>query len=190
MISLRHTNLIFFLCLTLSIFSAGCIFKSTKNDNTATTAKPPVEESVDYPGEVYEAGDAAYPGGYYIHTVKLSDESLSIIAKWFTGDLMNWQVLAQCNPDINPHRIFLGDKIRIPRVLMTRHTALTTEFVEESQPKSQQKEDKRPANAETTPVETVVEVPAAETTPEAEAEPDSEPDDEPLLFGPKGYSAD
>jgi len=188
MISLRHSNLIFFLCLTLSTICAGCMFKSTKNDNTAATAKPPVEEPVAYPGEVYEAGDAAYPGGYYIHTVKLSDESLSIIAKWFTGDLMNWQVLAQCNPDINPNRIFLGNKIRIPRDLMTRHTAMTSEFVEESQPQLQQKKEETPANVETTPVETEVEVSAGEPTPEPETEP--EPDDEPLLFGPKGYSTD
>jgi hypothetical protein len=185
MILCRYVNVIFFLGLTLSVICAGCMFKTTQDETAATAVEPPAQTQVDYPGAVYEAGDAAYPDGYYIHTVTLSDESLSIIAKWFTGNLMNWEALAKCNPTINPNRIFLGNTIRIPRVIMTRHTAMTREFVEESQPRPKRQKGTIPSHTEdTTPAET-------ETTPAAvQADPEPVEEDEPLLFGPKGYSRD
>lgn len=191
MIPHRPIHVLFLLGLTLSLFSAGCV--STTTENVESTIEQPVQVPEEYTGGIYEAGDETYPGGYYIHTVELADESISIIAKWFTGNMMNWEVLAKCNPSINPNRIFLGNKIRIPRSLMTRQDPMTAEFVQESQPhpkkKGKTKPKPSPAKAETPDNKTqqpTVKEPAVPPAPE-EAEP---VEDEPLLFGPKDYSKD
>jgi hypothetical protein len=182
MTPLKHLNLIFLLGLLFSLGCAGCVSKSTQQADTA------VETPIEYPGAGYEQGDEASPAGYYIHTVKLPDESISIIAKWFTGDLMNWEVLAKYNPTINPNRIFLGNKIRIPRDIMTRHTPMTPEFVEASQPQTRRKKSESPAQATIEQTEAEPAPLTVQSPPEPVAEPVVE--DEPLLFGPKGYSKD
>lgn len=177
MISSRRLNLLIILGLTLSLVCAGCASKTAEDVGTS------LEAPADYPGAVYEKGDATYPAGYYVHTVTLPDESISIIAKWFTGELLNWEVLAKCNPTINPNRIFLGDKIRIPRSIMIRQDLMTPEFVRESQPRPQRKSPS-PAKTETEPTQGKAASPADQSTPESAVE------EEPFLFGPKGYSND
>jgi LysM repeat protein len=95
---------------------------------------------------------------YYIHTVKWSGESLSIIAAWYTGDLQNWKALAEANPDVNPKRIRQGMKIKIPERLLTVKSPMTKEHVDSFYPKAKK--------------------PAPERAP-------ATPDDEPKLYGPK-----
>ncbi len=175
---LRHLNPLIILSLALLIICAGCVSKSPEDIDTSTRTTEMAQP--EYPGAVYETGDALHPEGYYVHSVSLPDESLSIIAKWFTGDLLNWEVLAKCNPDINPNRIFLGNKIKIPRSLLTRQDPMTAEFVMESQPEPRHK--KSPSQAKVKPAKTETKTPAAQ----GEAKP--EETDEPILFGPKGYS--
>ena len=171
----RQNNVTFFLCLLLSVLCISCA--AMKKDQPAEPIDIPPDSP---PDAVYERGDKAVPSGYYVHTVKLSGESLSIIAKWFTGDLKNWQTLAEFNPKINPNRIFFGDKIRIPRHLMIRHDRMTQKFVDESQPKPKEVKEPEPEKtAEEQPAVTPPEVPPA-------AEPPAE--EEPFLFGPKDYS--
>jgi hypothetical protein len=99
---------------------------------------------------------------YYVHTVKWSGESVSIIAAWYTGDLQNWKALAEANPEINPNRIWQGMKIKIPERLLTVKTPMTKEHVDSFYPKL-----KKPA-------------PASKPAPS---------DDEPKLFGPKELPA-
>jgi len=169
----RQLNLTFLLCLSLFFICAGCAPKSPQSS----------EKFIDFPEAVYEKGDEAAPNGYYVHTVKLPNESISIIAKWFTGDLRNWEKLAKHNPTINPNRIFLGDKIRIPRNLMTRQDPLTLEFVEQSQPKPRQRRTTSPAPTEPAPAKTTSPAVKPEPMPEEEAA-----EDEPFLFGPKDYT--
>jgi hypothetical protein len=72
---------------------------------------------------------------YFIYTVTWPNESLSIIAAWYTGAIDNWKVLAQVNPELDPNRINIGDKIRIPEELMKTHKPPTQEFVESLVPK-------------------------------------------------------
>lgn len=177
---LKHLNLILLLGLFFSLACAGCVSKNSPQQQVETE----VEAPIGYPGAIYEPGDEASPAGYYIHTVKLADESISIIAKWFTGDLMNWEVLAKYNPTINPNRIFLGDKIKIPRDIMTTHAPMTPEFVEASQPQARRKK------AEITAQETKQQVKAEPASPTVQSTPEPVVEDEPLLFGPKGYSKD
>ena len=180
----RQFNLTFFLCLALSIVCISCA--ATKKDQPEPLDKTPDSR----PDAIYERGGRAVPSsGYYTHTVKLPGESLSIIAKWFTGDLKNWETLAKHNSTINPNRIFLGDKIRIPRHLMIRHDRMTLEFIEESQPKPRQRVS--PAAPPEEPVEELQqEKPKKAVEVEEESQPavvQPEPEEEPFLFGPRGY---
>lgn len=52
------------------------------------------------------------------HTVRWRGESLSLIARWYTGHFENWKALAQANPNLNPNRIMLGNVIYIPQEMM------------------------------------------------------------------------
>jgi nucleoid-associated protein YgaU len=66
-----------------------------------------------------------YAGNYckkcYRHTVRWSGESLSLIARWYTGASGNWRKLAKANPRLNPNRIKKGNVIVIsPALLKTR----------------------------------------------------------------------
>ena len=66
---------------------------------------------------------------YYYHKVKYLGESLSIIAKWYTGDGENWRTLTKVNPKLNPNRITVGDKIRIPNKLLNTKKPMPRSFV-------------------------------------------------------------
>ena len=50
----------------------------------------------------------------YRHTVRWPGESMSLIARWYTGSSQNWQKLAKANPRIDPNRIKKGNVIVIP----------------------------------------------------------------------------
>ncbi len=205
----RHTTIIVFLLYPILILiCSGCAPKTSKDMELRPTQEQ--EQKQEHPQTVYEKGDTAIPTGYYVHTVKLPGESLSIIAKWFTGDLNNWNKLTKYNPKINPNRIHLGDKIKIPRRMMTRHSPITLQFVEESQPKAKRSRQK-PAVAPEKPIKTEPTATAAEpqkappetktqesqtleTQPEAKTQetPPKEivEEDEPFLFGPRDYQKD
>lgn len=161
-------KLLLFLGLTVLFICTGCIPKIMDTSTTSPSKKSITADAVS------TKGDKDYPDGYYIHKVRFPDESISIIAKWYTGNLENWKVLAKCNPTITPNRIFLGDQIRIPRILMTRQDPITHEFVEKAQPGPKRIQAKKPSRPQTTLVKTEVKTQPVE-------------EEEPLLFGPKGY---
>lgn len=100
---------------------------------------------------------------FYMHTVKYSGETLSVIALWYTGSHGNWKEIAQANPDMNPSRIFPGSEILIPDGLLKTHDPLTKEFVDRVNART--KKEKPKANTQAQPVQTQQE--------------------EPKLFGPK-----
>ncbi len=86
---------------------------------------------------------------FFMHTVKWSGETLSIISLWYTGDPKNWKTIAQANPEINPSRIFGGLEILIPEKLMKKHDPLPKAFVDrfnsrpvKEKPKTQEEEPK------------------------------------------------
>jgi len=99
-------------------------------------------------------------GQYFIHQVKWPNESLSIIAKWYTGSLMNWKALAKANPEMEPTVIHKGDLIRIPVSMLKTRAPMPQQFVDEliqnlkKEPSTQPGEEKK--------------------------------EEEPALFGPKG----
>ncbi len=102
---------------------------------------------------------------YFVHTVKWRGESVSIIAGWYTGDIQNWKILRDHNPDINPNRIFEGNKIRIPEYLMKNKAPMTKEYVDSFYSKSPSKKE------------------AGKPAPSSP--PSADNGDEPTLFGPK-----
>jgi LysM repeat protein len=55
----------------------------------------------------------------FIHRVN-EGETLSAIARWYTGKEDNWRRLAQVNPAIEPQRMRIGEQIHIPRDLLMR----------------------------------------------------------------------
>ena len=97
---------------------------------------------------------------YHMHRVTISGESLSIIAKWYTGDLKKWEQLADANPNLNPNRIDIGDEILIPEDMMIRKDPITKRFVDSFAPKPRKKK--------------VVAEPAPEPTPPPPPEPEEE----------------
>jgi LysM repeat protein len=76
----------------------------------------------------------------YVHTVRYSGETLSLIAQWYTGSWQNWKALADANPGLNPNRINIGDKIAVPKKLLKKEEPLPLDFL----PKASPKEGKAP----------------------------------------------
>ena len=71
---------------------------------------------------------------YFEHRVKWSGETLSLIAKWYTGSYGNWKAIAQVNPGLNPNRIAVGDIINIPPEMMKTQKALPRKVVSKTLP--------------------------------------------------------
>lgn len=99
----------------------------------------------------------------FVHTVKWPGETLSLVAKWYTGDYANWRRVAKANPALNPHRIFVGNRIVIPEDILKTRTPMPRKLVAGKRPTSK-KTPKRP---------TPQKVPSDAPTPLP-------------LFGPKG----
>jgi hypothetical protein len=83
----------------------------------------------------------------FVHTVKYSGETLSIISKWYTGDVNNWKILANDNPHIDYNKMVAGDRIFIPENLMKTREPLTKEFIDSFY------KEKKPASKTETPPE-------------------------------------
>ena len=93
----------------------------------------------------------------YTHTVRWPGESLSVIAKWYTGNGENWKILARANPELEPDRIRVGETIRIPENIMQTKKPLPQGFL-------QLRGETPPARLSSKP-----------------------PEEPPKLFGPKPY---
>jgi len=153
--------------------------------NLLHTEKPMPREFVEAVAKRHKAEKAqvvkASPPkpAYFYHRVKYSGETLSIIAKWYTGDVENWQALIKENPKLDPKRINVGDKIRIPKKILNTRKPMPRSFVVASTKKKQQK----------APAATPSEVKTSKTAKkESESTPPESASKEPEvleLFGPK-----
>lgn len=72
---------------------------------------------------------AAKSTSYYVHKVRWEGETLSLIAKWYTGSQKNWRVLAKDNPWLEPDKLSTGHKIFIPRNLLKTKKPMPRDFV-------------------------------------------------------------
>ncbi len=98
-----------------------------------------------------------------MHRTQWQGETLSIIAKWYTGKFKNWKAIAKANPKLNPNRILIGNKIHIPEDLLKTRKPMPKEFLAgfTSKPKKKRSASK--------------------------PKPPPEEETEPMLFGPKEY---
>jgi hypothetical protein len=61
---------------------------------------------------------------YFEHQIRWPGESLSLISKWYTGKYKNWTKLVAHNPQIDPKRIRIGQRILIPEDMLTTRDPL------------------------------------------------------------------
>ena len=85
----------------------------------------------DLPTEAFAAKHRIY---YFEHRVKWRGETLSLIARWYTGRYGNWKVIAQANPGLNPNRISVGNIIYIPPEMMKTKNPLPRKVVSKTLP--------------------------------------------------------
>lgn len=88
--------------------------------------------------------------GDLVHEVQWKGESLSLIAKWYTGDAGNWKNLSDLNRLSDPHRIHIGCTISIPASLLITREPLPRACVTDSLKTSEEAEpagddEKKPA---------------------------------------------
>ena len=138
--------------------------KGEKQQKTDSQVSPGETQPAATTGKTMAPTSAATPGSeqYFIHQVKWPNESLSIIAKWYTGSIMNWKLLADANPEMEPTMIHKGDRIRIPIDMLKTREPMPEEFVDKV-------------------VESLKKKTSGEGTQEEKQE-----EEEPALFGPKG----
>ena len=112
--------------LTILIFS-GCAQMKTFFKSDGDSA------------EVKQAGKST---SYYAHKVRWEGETLSLIAKWYTGSQKNWKILAKDNPWLEPNNLSTGHKIFIARNLLKTKKPMPRDFVFASKSKHQVRKTK------------------------------------------------
>ena len=66
----------------------------------------------------------------FTHTVKYRGETLSLISKWYTGDVLNWKQIHKLNPKIEEYKMQIGDTITLPIELVKTTNPLMKEYVQ------------------------------------------------------------
>ncbi len=84
------------------------------------------------------------PARHLVHRVRWSGESLSIIAKWYTGGFNNWKTLADFNPRLKPDRIWVGQEILVPEGLLKTREPMPKSFVGQFAGKAKKKKSPLP----------------------------------------------
>jgi hypothetical protein len=131
--NIRHTwGVIFLSCAFLWALSScanvnhrpGAVAQqdpSAEDKEPQSPRKPVQREKAGIP--VVESQD------FHVHTVRWHGETLSYIAKWYTGEFKNWRVLAKANPSLNPNSIHKGDRIAIPVSALKTRKPLPKNFM-------------------------------------------------------------
>jgi hypothetical protein len=105
-------------CLAILLIFSGCAQMKTffKSDSNSAEVKP--------------VGKSTFKNtSYYEHKVRWERETLSLIAKWYTGSQKNWKVLAKDNPWLEPNDLSVGHKIFIARNLLKTKKPMPRDFV-------------------------------------------------------------
>lgn len=118
----------------------GCVPFLKETETAYTPSTDPVGASIVKETAEREKGNPAD----LMHTVQWKGESLSIIAKWYTGKIRNWKLLAEYNPLNNPDRIRIGNRFFIPEALLITRDPMPKSFVDNHQ---QRPEEDGPAEA-------------------------------------------
>ncbi len=65
------------------------------------------------------------------HYVRWHGETLSIIAKWYTGSIKNWKTLASINTGINSNLLYINNRIHIPAKLIKTKIPMPKKFLDQ-----------------------------------------------------------
>lgn len=131
-ICLRCISYIIFFTVAWSFALLGCTGVKQKFSEIRTTIKETIsinDSKSSHSPDNTITGDASEPPDqhaepinqnivYFKHTVKYYGETLSLIAKWYTGSSKNWRKLAKLNTHIHPNRINKGDVFLVPPDLL------------------------------------------------------------------------
>jgi hypothetical protein len=112
---------------------------------------------------------AKYTADYFAYKVKEDNEKLTDIARWYTGNSANRDLLARANPDLNPNHLTRGNEVYIPKKLLKSRQSIKS-------PAPAVSLSKAAANA-----------PAAANEPASKAQPAPAADENIKLFGPKQF---
>ncbi|MFP4476635.1 MAG: LysM peptidoglycan-binding domain-containing protein [Desulfatibacillaceae bacterium] len=165
---------------TVGIF--GCAAKETRPQRIKRVPTPTIKKAEPPPPETRAPI-------YHFHTVRYPGETLSIIAKWYTGKLSNWRILAQANPELDPNRIRPGDRIRIPRGMLKTDQPMPEDYPARFLPKGEKPSEDQPQKLleDETAGETEEQSPESGDDEDKNAGEPAKSEDSGILFGPKGY---
>jgi hypothetical protein len=133
-----------------------------------------------------ESASSVQEPAYYEHTVRWAGESLSIIAKWYTGKAKNWSLLAGENPDATPNMLKIGTVIKVPRELVTNTEPMPRSAIPQASKSKRAPGAKGVSPRRSAPqVEQGGEAEAAETRSAPAQQPQKGQKEDLDLFGPK-----
>lgn len=113
---------------------------------------------------------------FFLHKVRWPEETLSHIAKWYTGTVKNWETIAKANPGLDPKKIDIGDTISIPEELLTSRKPMPHVFL---LPAVRKKSTPQPSSNKT-----AIKRESPKLFGPIESEPITAETDSPKLFGP------
>jgi len=119
--------------------------ETTAPKKVASKRSPVVPET---PSKLEPPSTIAEPR-FFIHRVRWPGETLSVIAKWYTGSLKNWKALSKANPTLDLNRMEIGANVFIPEDLLKSHKPMPFSFLSSSVPKKRVHTDtsKKPSTA-------------------------------------------
>lgn len=168
---LYHPFFMYIILIMMILLFVGCAQKkqTLQEQEPLVVEEPPAQ--VDHSENTDK--EEQPPPAFLIHTVSFPGENLSLIAKWYTGAAKNWELVAEYNPQINPNRIFKGDKIRIPIELVEQKEPLPKKFIEKFKNRKKEQTTKDENKTNERDLQQIEEEVTAEDLP---------------LFGPKNYN--
>ena len=126
------------LVLILIFIFTGCAYQPPPLQPAPEEPPPAVEIKPETPVAVTDTPALEIPAPatpeplFYLHKVRWPEETLSHIAKWYTGAVKNWKAIAKTNPELEPKKIDVGDTISIPEELLTSRKPMPHSFVRAS----------------------------------------------------------
>ena len=115
----RHALL---LLLTVFCLTACAAFKP-KVDPVSPGSQAPPRKTTPAPARATYLGVPCY-----LHKVRWPEESLSAIARWYTGSTRNARILAQVTPNLRDDDLRPGDVVFIPQELSRRTEPMTRSY--------------------------------------------------------------
>ena len=135
MINYFHCRIGLLLAVLASVLLVGCTSFKQKvvappppNEATRPPAAPKAQKSNNLPIANFRNRQ------YYVHQVRWPNESLALIAKWYTGSRANWKKLARATPNLRQNRLYQGYVVFIPLDLLQIETPMPKQYVQQQSP--------------------------------------------------------